>query len=340
METNNNKSKSDDDHGDPMVTVHKREGEYEEDLTLYFPKSLFSSKRMSTEEKESEMGEKKQKTSGRASIGGRDTFVASAEGTGNEKSPKVDKVDSQDIVGSSRNVALKKSPPVATYRSVNDYRYRKKEPGEKKEDEKPICELSIAVEVSPDRTCRPVYERDFNRSRHGPDDWVDGKRMVYCGGAAVVSTGRYSVYMVVQSSNGRNVRYGTTRDMDMLAARILSINGPEAETPGAPDFKLHCHVTGFVHKAEALLFRKLWQLHNDIIRDLYDLSADDCVRVAVTEIEYHYEAYPEALMVFLHAGFERERERSLSRFVEETGRTANAADTGKLLRRDRHVTDD
>ena len=33
------------DHGEAMMTLHKQEGDYEEDMTLFFPRSLMSSKR-------------------------------------------------------------------------------------------------------------------------------------------------------------------------------------------------------------------------------------------------------------------------------------------------------
>ena len=33
------------DHGEAIMTLHKQEGDYEEDMTLFFPRLLMSSKR-------------------------------------------------------------------------------------------------------------------------------------------------------------------------------------------------------------------------------------------------------------------------------------------------------
>ena len=41
-------------------------------------------------------------------------------------------------------------------------------------------------------------------------------------------------------------------------------------------------------KDEANEIRKLWRAHNQVIKEFYDLRADDCVHVAGMEIEYHY----------------------------------------------------
>ena len=44
-EDHGKESKMTVDHGEAMMTLHKQEGDYEEDVTLFFPRLLMSSKR-------------------------------------------------------------------------------------------------------------------------------------------------------------------------------------------------------------------------------------------------------------------------------------------------------
>ena len=44
-EDNGKEPKTAVSHGEAMMTLHKREGDYEEDMTLFFPRSLMRSKR-------------------------------------------------------------------------------------------------------------------------------------------------------------------------------------------------------------------------------------------------------------------------------------------------------
>ena len=158
--------------------------------------------------------------------------------------------------------------------------------------------VTRAAEVTPDRPGPRASIAGRKVNSEEADGWCNGRKMIYSGGGAVVGIENWCVFLAVDSKNARHVRYGVVHGIDRVTEEYFE-NQPNSKNV---EWKLHSYVDGFICRHDAIEFRKLWKTHDQVIKDYYDLSGDDCVRVAVTEIEYHYHKYPQALMVLLDEG--------------------------------------
>ena len=301
------------DHGEAMMTLHKREGDYEEDTTLFFPRSLMSSKRTAAaiekEQKVRKLELEQAKKPGKEASqpgenGGKDEFAeggrAAREVLPEGKPTEDGKVTAEEVQSTANVKGRGREEPVVS------------EPGETGPGRKDaVAQTGTYISfVVPNRqiysitgddnaTALATLSRDTGYTPlmeyANENGFVDGTKTMFTGGGAHDPCAPYcSSYLLVDIKTGRDFRFGVTENIsDVLQKFHMKLSGCRR------NWMVHCFVSGFLSRKDASDFRKVWKLHVEIIQDSYDIDCDAVLRVAASELYHHWNRYERELTVTL-----------------------------------------